>query len=87
MQTTIIILITAAVVSTLNMACFYVGSRVRQNVDKGEEIKAPIPNPIKAWNERREKKEADKEAERLEMILHNVEAYDGTPYGQKDIPE
>lgn len=87
MQTAIIILITAAVVSTLNMACFYVGARVRQNVDKGEKIKSPIQNPIKAWNEHREKKEAEKEAKRLEVILNNVEAYDGTPYGQKDIPE
>lgn len=87
MQTAIIILITALVVSALNMACFFIGAKVRQTVDKGEELKNPVQNPLKAWQKHREKKEADREAKRLEVILENVENYDGTPYGQKDIPE
>lgn len=69
------------------MACFYFGAKVRQTVDKGEKLENPVKNPLKVWQEHREKEEADKEAKRLEVISENLESYDGTPCGQKDIPE
>lgn len=87
METAIITLITAAVVSTLNAACFFIGASVRQKVDAGAPVEIPNVNPLKAWEEHREKKATDKENQRLEIILENLENYDGTPSGQKEIPE
>jgi hypothetical protein len=45
-----------------------------------------LPSPTKAVQEHREKKEAQMEQNRLETIMRNIESYDGTPYGQKEVP-
>lgn len=74
------------VVGALCIACFFVGAKVGQQTSKGEPLEVPVPNPLKAWQEHREKKEAEKEQEKLETILQNIEAYDGTGAGQKDVP-
>lgn len=82
METILIILVSG----TLNAVCFFIGAKVGQKVSKGEPIEAPTLNPMKAIKEREERKEADKEAERLEIILQNIENYDGSPNGQRDVP-
>lgn len=87
METAMIILITAAVVSTLNTACFFVGTKVRQSVDAGTPVEVPNINLLKAWEQRRERQETEKANRRMEVILENLENYDGTPSGQKEIPE
>jgi hypothetical protein len=69
-----------------NIACFLVGVSVRQKVDKGEEVKLPTINPMEAYREQREKKEAQMEQDRMDTILRNIEAYDGTDYKQEDVP-
>ena len=82
METIILI----AIVGTLNVVCFFIGAKIGQKVSKGETIEAPTLNPMKAIREREERKEADKEAERLEIVLQNIENYDGSPNGQRDVP-
>ena len=82
METILIILVSG----TLNAVCFFIGAKVGQKVSKGETIEAPTLNPMKAIREREERKEADKESERLEIILQNIENYDGSPNGQRDVP-
>lgn len=82
METIFIILVSG----TLNAVCFFIGAKIGQKVSKGETIEAPTLNPMKAIREREERKEADKEAERLEIILQNIENYDGSPNGQRDVP-
>lgn len=82
METILIILVSG----TLNAVCFFIGARIGQKVSKGETIEAPTLNPMKAIREREERKEADKESERLEIILQNIENYDGSPNGQRDVP-
>ena len=82
METIFIILVSG----TLNAVCFFIGAKIGQKVSKGETIKAPTLNPMKAIREREERKEADKESERLEIILQNIENYDGSPNGQRDVP-
>ena len=60
-----------------------------QKVVKGEEIKAPSIsklNPINIYKEHQEKEETEKEKNKLETILRNVERYDGTDAGQEDVP-
>ena len=82
-----IILILA--VGALNIACFFIGAKVGQRVTKGENIELPSVNPITAIKEHNDKKRAEKEAEReqerINTILQNIENYDGTPNGQKDV--
>ena len=74
-----------AVISTLNIVCFFIGAKVGQKVVKGEDLKAPTVNPMTIYKEHQEKKEAEKEINKLEKILNNLDRYDGTEAGQEDI--
>jgi len=78
-------IILIVIIGTMNILCFYFGAKVGQKVVNKEEIKV-LPNPVKAYQEHTERKEAEKENEVMETILHNIDTYDGTSYGQKDIP-
>ena len=69
-----------------NILCFIIGAMVGQRVAKGERIEAPTLNPIKVKEERQAKKEAEHERDRINTIMENIERYDGTAYGQKDVP-
>ena len=74
------------VVGTLNVACFFIGAKVGQAVSKGEKIEFPEINPLEFYRKHEANKEADAEKKRLDTIMENIEAYDGTGNGQKDIP-
>lgn len=74
------------VVGTLCIACFFVGAKVGQQVSKGEPVELPEVNPMKLIQERREKKAAEEEKNRLDTIIRNVDRYDGTGLGQEDVP-
>lgn len=67
------------------MACFLMGAKVGQAVANGEKVELPV-NPIPSAKERQAKQEAEFEQNRLNTILHNIDRYDGTGYGQKDVP-
>ena len=77
------------VVGTLCIACFFVGAKVGQTVSNGERIETPDLNPVKAIKEHQEKKAAEREQEteqrKIETIMRNIEAYDGTTKGQEDV--
>lgn len=76
-----------AVVGTLNIVCFFVGAKVGQTVAKGKEIELPkINSPVTAYKAHIATKEAEAEKNRLDVILRNIERYDGTANGQEDIP-
>lgn len=72
-------------VGTLNVVCFLFGAKVGQKVSKDEPIEIPSLNPLKAYREAQERRQADREADKLDTILQNIEAYDGTGAGQKDV--
>ena len=74
-----------AVMAIACITCFIVGARVGQKVSKGEEVQLPSVDPFKAYKEHEKRKKADAEQERLNAILHNVEVYDGTSKGQKEV--
>lgn len=81
------VFLTAAAVSMMNIACFFAGARLGRKISSGEEIKLPVPkNPVQAHRERRERKEAEMEKDRMEIILNNIDRYDGTGNGQEDVP-
>lgn len=68
------------------MACFMMGAKVGQAVSKGEKIETPSVNPLKAFREHEAKKEAQRDQDRIDAIMRNIEAYDGTAKGQEDVP-
>lgn len=74
------------VMGVTNVACFIIGAKVGQTVQKGEDIKVPSVNPLQAVREREERRAAKEEQEKFDTILHNIENYNGTPQGQKDVP-
>lgn len=75
------------IMGAYGVVCFLIGASVRQKVDKGEEIKMPTVNPMAIVREHREKKEAEEKQSRMDAIMRNIDAYDGTEMGQKDVPE
>lgn len=70
----------------LCVACFFIGAKVGQTVSKGEEIKLPEVDPLKPIREHQQHKEEQRERERYEALLRNIDNYDGTGHGQEDIP-
>lgn len=80
------IILILAVSGTLNIVCFFIGAKVGQTVVKGEPIKTPEINPMKVIAEQREQKAIKEEQNRTNTILENIENYNGTEYGQKDVP-
>lgn len=76
-----------AVVGALNVVCFFIGAKTSQTVKSGETLEPPkIPTPMALYHEKKEKEAAEKERRKLETIMENIENYDGTGYGQKDVP-
>lgn len=73
-------------VGAMCIGCFIVGARVGQQAVRGEEIQMPAVSPMEAVREHKAKKEAQYEQSRLDTILRNIEGYDGTAYGQEDVP-
>lgn len=76
----------ALTVGALNVVCFFIGAKVGQTVAKGEDIKLSIPDPVEVIRKRDEKKHAEKEQERMNIIMRNLDNYDGTGRNQKDVP-
>ena len=76
-----------AVVGTLNIVCFFVGAKVGQTVAKDKDIEVPkVSSPVTLYKAHIDRKEAEAETNRLDVILRNIEAYDGTEKGQEDVP-
>jgi hypothetical protein len=73
------------IVSISNIVCFTIGARVGQKVSKGEPIE--LPNPIETVRENNNRKKVQKEQNRRDTILHNIEVYDGTSKGQREVPK
>lgn len=75
-------------VCAANILCFYIGARIGQKIIRDEDV--TLPNPIEAIQEQmqqqRERRENQRVEERLDIILQNVESYDGTGWGQREVP-
>ena len=73
-------------VGALCIGCFLIGASVGQATAKGEKIEMPTINPMQVVRDQRAKKEAEIERGRADIILQNIERYDGTSLGQQDVP-
>ncbi len=78
------------IVGVLNLLSFYVGTKSKNKNIETKEIQI---NPIKAYKTYKENKELNeekekfiKEQEQTRIMIENIENYDGTEMGQKDIP-
>ena len=78
--------LTLILISALNIVCFFIGAKVGQKVVKGETLETPNLNPMKAYREKRSKKAAQEEQDKIDAIMRNIERYDGSTRGQEDIP-
>ena len=83
MEALLVILI-ILVVGIMNVLCFFIGAKIGQKVSKGEPIEAP--NPVKAIRKELDSFEQRKELEKYKIINENIDSYNGTSIGQKDIP-
>ena len=82
--TTIIILIFIgiALISTLNVMCFFIGAKVGQKIVNNEKIELPsIPNPVRAYQEYKEeqaiKEEVKEKTEAYKTALREINDFDG----------
>ena len=80
-MTALIILIVGA----LNVACFLIGAKIGQKVARDETIVLPDLNPMKIISDIQQRKEAAREQREYDTILENIDNYDGTSAGQKDV--
>lgn len=72
-------------IGVMCILCFLIGARVGQKVVKGEDIKI-IKSPVRVIEEIKESHEQQKEIEKNRIIAENIDNYDGTGLGQKDVP-
>jgi hypothetical protein len=66
-----------------NVVCLIVGTKIGQNVTQGKKVK--LPDPVAKIQSFKESQEYKKEQEALDTMLYNIDVYDGTSLGQKDI--
>ena len=67
----------------INVLCLLIGVKIGQKASKGEEI--TIPTPAKIITEIKENRERKMEDELNAKMLDNINNYDGTSAGQKDL--
>lgn len=79
-------LLLMALLSLSNILCFLIGAKVGQKVVKGEPVELPTVNPMDVYREHQERKEAERVQEKVEAIMRNIDNYDGTAYGQEEVP-
>lgn len=73
-------------IGIMNILCFFVGAKIGQKVSRGETIEVPNLNPMNVIRNEIDSFEERKEQERYKTIMDNIDNYDGTSIGQKDIP-
>ena len=69
-----------------NIVCFVIGAKVGQAVDNGEKVELSIPSPIEAIRAHQDRREAERQQDRLDIIMRNIDSYDGTGNGQQEVP-
>lgn len=73
------------IISAANIASFIIGAKVGQQVSTGKPVE-PVQNPVKVVQEIAAKKEMKRKSQHDEAVLANIDAYDGSPYGQREVP-
>lgn len=74
------------IVSISNIICFFLGAKIGQRVVNNQPVRIINKSPIELIREKQDSKELKKQQEIDDVIKHNIDVYDGTALGQKDIP-
>ncbi len=89
----IVLLILVILISSItNVFCFFIGAKLGQKIVNKEEIKFDDikPNitldPRKIRQHKEEEMNMKHEIEKMDIIMQNIENYDGTDYKQEDVP-
>lgn len=69
------------------LVAYSLGLKNGQRLSKNEEVVVPNVNPVKVVTEEIEKHEEKKKQEAYEIMMSNIDNYDGTGLGQQDIPK
>ena len=84
----LLVVIMLLLVMIQNTICIVIGIKIGLALSKGERVE--LPNPVKAYKEHKAnmeaQKEAEKELDKISTIMQNVENFDGTGFGQKEVP-
>ena len=78
-------IILVALMGGMNLLAFLIGARVGQKVVNKEPVELPTVNPITLYKEHKEKVDMSKEQDKLNTMLDNINNYDGSSFGQKEI--
>ncbi len=62
-----------------------IGYKLLSMESKSEPQKIKIVAPRKSLFRRKENKQKEQEQKRMETLMANIDAYDGTAFGQKDL--
>lgn len=84
MNTTAIVVL-ICIIGIMNIASLIIGVNVGLKAGKGEALELPNINPVNLASEIKESKEAEAERRKTEIMLENIDNYDGTELGQKDL--
>ena len=79
-----LVVIMLLLVMMQNTICIVIGIKIGLALSKGERVE--LPSPIKAYKEHKASKEAQKEIDRVSIIMQNVENYNGTGFHQEEVP-
>ena len=79
-------IILCIIVGVFIIVSYSLGLKNGQRLSKNEEVVVPNINPIKVIADEKERYEERKKQEIQEINSYNIDHYDGTGLGQKDIP-
>ncbi len=68
------------------LIAYSLGLKNGQKLSKSEEVVIPELNPVKAIQKEIETVEEKKKQEAFDLMMSNIDNYDGTGLGQKNIP-
>ena len=80
-------IVTVLAITIVDIACIIVGARMARKLDNDEEIKLPSINPMELVRENRDRREAETEQNKFNVMLENINNYKGDSSGQKDLPK
>lgn len=81
METVILVMLMGG----LNLLAFLIGARVGQKVVNKEPVELPTINPLALYKEHKENKEMQRQQEENNANLYNIDVYDGSSNGQREI--
>jgi hypothetical protein len=76
------------ILEIVNILCLIIGVRIGQKVAKKQDIQLnPITSIKKEIREAKDNKKNELKQRQIDAMLQNIDNYDGTGLGQRDIPK